>query len=377
MIATPTPAELRRRSGRKWSRMADDVLPAWIADMDFMPAPAILDAVREATELGDFGYGPTGADSGVPEAFADWAERRWGWRIDPADLIVMPDVMSGIANCIEALTRPGDAILVQTPAYPPLLSSVRAAGRELVEHPLGADGRIDLDGLAATVTRRGVRLLLLCHPHNPTGRSFDEAELSAVAKIADRNNVLVVADEVHADLTYSETAHRPFAPFLPRRTVTLNAPSKAFNVAGLRTAVCIAPMRLRTRLAALPPTRWSAFSTIGLRAARAAWSPAGALWLDACMAALRDRRDRLAERIAAECPAIVLRKPQAGYLAWLDCRALEIGDPAAFFLDRARVALSPGPDFGAAGIGFARLNFATSGEILDKILDRMFAALPR
>lgn len=369
MILAPEPALLRQRSGRKWGRYPEDVLAAWIADMDFEPAPPIAHAIQDAVACGDFGYGPTAVASGVPEAFSRWAARRWSWAVDPADVLLMPDVVGGIANCIEALTGPGDAILVQTPAYPPLPSSVKVAGRVLVEHP------VDLAGLAATIERQRVRMLLLCHPHNPTGRVFNDEELTQVAAIAGRHGLIIVSDEVHADLTFPGRRHLPLAPFAPKRTVTLNAPSKAFNVAGLRTAVCVAPPDLRARLTALPPTRWNAFSTLGLRAALAAWSGEGEAWLGECLRHLWAMRDHLAKRLAADLPGIGFTPPQAGYLAWLDCRALGLGDPAGFFLEEARVALSPGLEFGASGEGFARLNFATSRGILDEILDRMAAAL--
>jgi cystathionine beta-lyase len=371
MIETPAPEALRLRTGRKWAAARPDVLPAWIADMDFMPAPAIRHTLEEAVRLGDFGYGPAAMVSKLPEAFAAWSERRWSWRVDPADAMVMPDVVGGIANCIEALTEPGDAILLQTPAYPPLLGSVRAAGRTLIEQVIDR-GPIDFDALDILLGRHRVRMLLLCHPHNPLGRVFDEAELRAIAALAERHDLIIVSDEVHADLTFPGLPHAPFAPFAPARTVTLNAPSKAFNVAGLRAAICVAPPRLRALLAALPPTRWSAFSTLGVRAALAAWSDEGAAWLEACLAHLLAMRDRIRERLP---PSIGYDPPDASYLAWLDCRALGLDDPAGFFLERARVQLSPGPDFGAPGAGHVRLNFATSAEILDEILERMARAL--
>jgi cystathionine beta-lyase len=368
VIRTQAPERLRLRSGRKWRRHDNDVLAAWIADMDFEPAPPIARTLLEALVLGDFGYGPTAATSCVAEAFAAWAERRWGWTPDPGAVMLAPDVVGALANCIEALTEPGDAVLVQTPAYPPLLSSVRIAGRELVEAPL--DNGLD----DALLQARKVRMILLCHPHNPTGRVFSRYELALLAALAERHDLVVVSDEVHADLTFQPHVHLPFAPFAPERTVTLNAPSKAFNVAGLRTAVCVAPPALRARLSALPPTRWNAFSTLGVRAALAAWSEEGAEWLDACVDHLAAMRDRLALRLAESLPQIGYAPPAASYLAWLDCRALNVADPAAFFLEHARVALSPGPEFGAPGDGFARLNFATSAEILDEIVDRMAQA---
>lgn len=374
MIEIPSEAELRKRAGRKWRVYPDDVLPAWIADMDLIPAPAILDSLSEAIRLGDFGYGLVAATGGVPQAFARWAERRWSWRVSLDDVMLMPDVVGGIANCIEALTAPGDAILVQTPAYPPLLSSVRTAGRQLVEHVL-IDGRIDLDELDRLLSREKVRMMLFCHPHNPSGRSFTALELTGVAELARRHDVIVIADEVHADLTYRAHRHIPFATIAPERTVTLNAPSKAFNVAGLRTAVCVSRGDLQAGLKALPSTRWNAFSAPGVRAALAAWSDAGEDWLIACVDHLQARREQLAVLLARHCPAIGYVPPEAGYLAWLDCRALGLDDPAGYFLERAKVALSAGPDFGAPGEGYVRLNFATSAEILEEIVGRMGGAL--
>jgi len=374
VIDTPPIAMLRLRTGRKWTRFPDDVIPAWIADMDFAPAPVIAEALGDAIAAGDLGYGPLATDRGLPEAFAAWAGRRWGWSPSPEDVMLMPDVLGGIANCIEALTQPADAVLVHTPAYPPLLSAVRAAGRTLVEQPM-ENGRIDPDALGEALSAHSARLLLLCHPHNPTGKVYTRAELEAIAEVARRHDVIVVSDEVHADLTYAPHRHIPFATIAPDITVTLNSPSKAFNVAGLRLALCIAPAPLRARLSALPSTRWNAYSTMGVRAARAAWSDEGEAWLISCVGRLQATRDRLADILAARCPGIRYDPPQASYLAWLDCRALGLDDPAEHFLRHARVALSPGPDFGAPGAGFARLNFATSAEILDEIVARMSAAL--
>jgi cystathionine beta-lyase len=362
---------LRRRTGRKWSKHGPDTLPAWIADMDFLPAPPIRAAIADALETGDFGYGPTADASGVAQAFSAWAARRWAWALDPQAVMVMPDVVGGLANAIEALTEPGDAVLVQTPAYPPLMSSVRVAGRRLITTPLGDDG-LGLDALEATIRAERPALLILCHPHNPTGRVFSEAELRRLAGLALEHGVIVVSDEVHADLTLDSRRHIPFASLgadVAAITVTLNAASKAFNVAGLRCAVCVAEGEPRARLGKLPSTRWNAFSTLGVRAAKAAWSDAGEAWLTACVAHLERLRDRLASTLPK---GVSMVAPQAGYLAWLDFREAGLGDdPASVLLDKAGVALSPGLDFGAGGRGYARLNYATSQAILDAILERM------
>jgi cystathionine beta-lyase len=376
-LFSPPLSAMRRRIGRKWSRDGGEVLPAWIADMDFLPAPAIRETLAEALAIGDLGYGPVADASGLPEAFAAWALRRWAWTPDPASVMVMPDVVGGLANCIEAFSKPGDGILVQVPAYPPLMSSVRTAGRRLIEHPLGADG-IGLENLAQVLRRERPKLIILCHPHNPTGRVFEEAELRCLAALALESGAVVISDEVHADLTLDGRRHVPFASLgvdVAARTVTLNAASKAFNVAGLRTAVCVAEDPLRAKLKALPSTRWNAFSTLGVRASLAAWSQTGEAWQTACVAHLERMRGLLIRRLPEACPGLEWRPPDAGYLAWLDCRRLATDqEPAAYFLERARVALSPGSDFGAPGRGHARLNFATSEAVLDAIVDRLAGA---
>lgn len=381
LVQTPDLHVLQRRQGRKWSRFPADVLPAWIADMDFLQAPPIREALRTAVVEGDLGYGPTAESSGVAESFAAWAQRRWQWQIEPAAVKVMPDVVGGIANCIEALTQPGDAILVQTPIYPPFLSHVERSGRRLITSPIDG-GAIDFDRLETRIAEHRVRLLLLCHPHNPTGRCFDRCELTRIAEIASLYGLVVVSDEVHGDLVYPPRGHVPFAMLgagVAERTVTLNSASKAFNIAGLRCAVCIAPgVVLRRKLSELPSQRWTPFSTLGVRASLAAWTDEGEKWLHACVEHLRQQRDRIAQRLTAECPSIVCTVPQASYLAWLDCRDLVLDcEPADFFLDHARVALSPGREFGEPGRGHVRLNFATSAEILDEILSRMIAACAR
>jgi cystathionine beta-lyase len=265
---------------------------------------------------------------------------------------------------------------VQTPIYPPILSSIASSGRRIAASPLSGDA-IDFDALEAAASR--ARLMILCNPHNPTGRCFTRTELIRLSELAIDHDLLVVSDEIHADLALPGYEHIPLASLgtqVAARTVTLNSASKAFNIAGLRCAVCVTESAvLRQRLSALPAQRWSTFSTLGVRAALAAWTDAGAQWLSACVEHLAVTRNHLVRRLAEGLPAIRCTPPQAGYLAWLDCRELALDTAAAeFFLERARVALSPGAEFGEPGRGFVRLNFATSQDILDRILDRMIKA---
>ena len=213
-VETPTLETLRRHRGRKWSTHRSDVLPAWIADMDFLPAPVIRAALRAAIDDGDLGYGPTAERSGIGEAFAAWALMRWQWQLQPSAVMVMPDVMSGLSNCIEALTVRGDGVLVQTPLYPPILSCIVNSGRRLVACPRSGDS-IDFDALEAAIRTSRVRLFILCNPHNPTGRCCTRVELKKLAALALDYDLDVISDEIHADLTHP--GHRACSVREPER----------------------------------------------------------------------------------------------------------------------------------------------------------------
>jgi len=355
------------------------VLPAWVADMDLPPAPPIADAVRALADRGDFGYNFDAACR-VPDAFAAWRERRHGWRPDTERLRLFCDVMQAVQATLWVATEPGDGVVIFTPVYPPFLSSVTSTGRHIVDCPLDAASgwRLDADRLAAAIDER-TRAVLLCSPHNPTGRVFDQTELAAIAEVAALHDLLVISDEIWADLVYPPQRFRPFASVgndAAARTVTIGAASKAFNVAGLRCAVAhIADARVAEGLAALPDHLLGAVGSPGAEATLAAWTR-GEEWLEETRDLLLHQRDHLARRLAAELPEVGFTLPEATYLAWLDLRPLGLGDdPARWLLEHARVALSPGPDFGVHGRGFARLNFATTRAILDEILDRIVAAV--
>ncbi len=373
-------ADLRRRRGVKWSAHPPDVLPAWVADMDFPLAPAIRAALDAALDRNDLGYPPDYGATGVPEAFATWATR-WGWTFDAALTHLMPDVVEAIQSCVGTLTRASDAIVVNTAVYPPFLKAVRHAERVVAENPLTAHDRIDLDGLARLFAATRPTMVLLCNPHNPTGRVLDRDELSGIAQLAIDHDAVIVTDDIHADLTYDGREHVPMAslgPDVAARTVTLTSASKAFNVAGLRCALVIAgSVELHRRLFGSSEVARDAVGTLGIEATLAAWSSPGEEWLDACRAVLATNRDTVARWAAAQ-PGMEHRRPEATYLAWLDCRSLGLdADPAAWFLEHARVAMSSGPNFGPPGEGFVRLNFATSPAILDQILARLSDALDR
>ncbi|NTU71483.1 MAG: aminotransferase class I/II-fold pyridoxal phosphate-dependent enzyme [Coriobacteriia bacterium] len=369
---------LRSLSCIKWSRYDDDVIPAWVADMDLAPLPAAVDSVAKLAACGDFGYN-FAAHKELPELFSEWEARRHGWRPDVERTRVFCDVMQAVETVLWLHTEPGDGVVLFTPVYHPFYPAVKSTGRRVVECPLDPDGwRLDPERLEAAIDST-TRAILLCNPHNPTGRVLDAAELTAIADVAERHDLLIVSDEIWGDLVHPGATHVPLASVsddAAARTVTISAASKAFNIAGLHCAVAhIGHAGVEAALKELPRHLLGAVGTPGAMATRAAWTE-GELWLGAVREHLTAQRDHLAMRLASELPEIGFTPPEGTYLAWLDMRAYDLGDdPAKAILERGRVALSSGLDFGHAGAGWARLNFATSREILDEIIDRVASAV--
>ena len=373
---------LRRRRGTKWTRYPPDVLPAWVADMDFDMAEPIRASLARIMEANDLGYAPKLPASGLPEAFAAFAARRFpGWEVVPERMVAIADIVQGIHLAIEAFTRPGDGVCTLTPVYPPFLQAVAETGRRL-DHSTMVRGRgryeIDFDALRAAIDGR-TRLLLLCTPHNPLGRVFDRDELESLARIAIERDLVVVADEIHADVVYRGSRHIPFAslgPEVEARTVTMTSATKSFNIAGLRCAVVLfGSDRLAERFNAWPERIRGAVNSFGMEATRIAWTECDE-WLDALLAHLEGNRDFLHSFVGERLPGIRMVLPAATYLGWLDCREYGLEpDPYQWFLDRARVGFNDGRDFGDGGDGHVRINFATSRAILAQVLERMEEAL--
>jgi cystathionine beta-lyase len=365
---------LRSQTSIKWTHYEPDVIPAWVADMDLLPAPPILEAVRALLDRGDLGYN-FAAWRRIPEVFAARQETRFGWRPDVESVRLFCDVMQVVELALWLHTEPGDGVVLLTPVYHPFYTAIEACGGRRVELPLDAGTwRLDADRLEAAVDS-GTRAILTCNPHNPMGRAFSRDELVAVAEVAERHDLLVISDEIWSDLTYPGVTHVPFASISPAaasRTVTVAAASKAFNLAGMRCAVAhVGHAGIAEQLAALPGHVLGAVSSLGAEATLAAWTH-GDAWLAETLTLLESNRDHLARRLAAELPAVGFLPPEATYLAWLDFSAYELGeDPAKVLLREARVGLSSGRDFGAGGAGYARLNFATTRPILDQIIDRI------
>ncbi|MBP2706640.1 aminotransferase class I/II-fold pyridoxal phosphate-dependent enzyme [Microbispora sp. RL4-1S] len=333
--------------------------------MDFPLPEAVVEAVarRVATDLGYPAWDDDATCPPLAEAFAARMEARYGWPADPAHVRAFTDVNQALQVLLDVTTSAGDAVATHVPAYDPFLATIAGMGRRLLPIPVAADGSFALPAEPAAV-------LLLVNPHNPTGRSYTRAELESLAHYAERHGSLVIADEIHADLTYAPARHIPFATILPERTVTLTSASKAFNLGGLRCAVAHLGARpVREALAARPAHIYGAPGVLAVDATIAAWRH-GDPWLAEVMRVL-DRNRRL---VAGRLPSGAgHRTPDATYLAWID---FGVPDAAGFLLREARVLLSPGPRYGGAGT-FARLNFATSAPILEEILARIGAAINR
>ncbi|CAM5638501.1 cysteine-S-conjugate beta-lyase OS=Streptomyces tendae OX=1932 GN=GUR47_04770 PE=3 SV=1 [Streptomyces tendae] len=381
----PNPLRASRRTscagvpGVKWRTYPADVLPLWVAEMDVPLAGAVAGAVTRAMELGDTGY-PAG--TAYAEALAGFAGKRWGWDgLAVERTAIVPDVMLGVVEMLKLVTGLGDPVIVNPPVYPPFYQFVAHLDRRVVEAPLGPDLRIDLGVLEEEFRRAaaggGRAAFLLCSPHNPTGTVHTAAELVAVARPGWRRLAAarVIADEIHAPVV---TGDARFVPYLSvpgaERGLALMSASKGWNLAGLKAALAIAGPGAADDLARMPEEVGHGPSHVGVLAHTAALRD-GTGWLDAVLAGLDENR-RLTGLLAEHLPGVVHRAGEATYLAWLDCRALGLGDdPAEVFLDRGRVALSSGLPFGSGGAGHVRLNLATSPQVLTEAVRRMASVL--
>lgn len=370
--------ELARRRSEKWAGQEAGVLAMTVAEMDFPLAPPVAAAVQAALDRDDLGYASAATAAAMAEALAGFAERRLDWRVDPAQVQPIPDVVVGFVELCRALVPPGGKVALATPAYPPFFSELPQAGLGLAELPLDERGDFDLAELEAAL-RDGARALILVNPQNPTGRVLPRPALERIAELCAEHEAWVIADEIHAPLVLAGATHTPWLEVSEAARefgFSLFSASKAFNLAGLKAAQLVtASARAREATARLPRLSGHA-GLLGVLAAEAAFRE-GDAWLDAVLAQLAANRERLGAALAARLPEIRWTPPEGTYLAWLDCRGLGLGpeDPAARFLLRGRVALSPGPAYGEAGAGFARLNFGTSPELLDEAVRRIAASL--
>lgn len=376
VTADPLP-DLRLRTSSKWTLYPPDVLPLFVAEMDYPVAPAIQKALADLVSRSDTGY--VGSPGPLPGAFADFAASRWGWRPDQAGIRTTTDVSVAIVETLRQLIAPGDRVVITPPVYPPFFELVPEAGGVVQEVPLVDDGfgwSLDLDGLADAFAA-GATAFLLCNPHNPLGLVHSREALLAVAELAQAHGVVVVSDEIHGPLTHSTARFTPFLSVSDAARacgVVVTSASKAWNLAGLKCAMMLAEAPgLVAALDRMPEEVGYRTSLFGLHASVAAFR-SSVDWLDGAIAEIEASSARLSGLLAERLPAVGYRPPAASYLAWLDFRPLDLGaDPSAAILEQARVALNAGPTFGRQGAGYARLNLACSPEVLGEAIERIAA----
>ncbi len=368
---------LKARVSEKWNTYPADVLPAWVAEMDFPLAAPIRRVLEESLERDDLGYPINPRATGLPEVFAERMQERFDWAVDYKMADVITDVVQGMYVAIDRLSEPGDGVIVQTPIYPPFLSAVAETKRRLVENRLvrGSEGfEIDFDALRASIDAR-TKLLMLCNPHNPTGRVLRRNELEALASIAIEHDLVVVADEVHGDLTFDGRRHIPIAslsPEIAQRTITLTSATKAFNIPGTRCAIAhFGNTRLRSAYRSIPRHIRGGIGLLGIYATMAAWRESDD-WLTQVRSYLEGNRDLVADFVKQRLPGVEHHACEATYLAWLDCGGVELpGTPASHILETQRLALNEGHTFGDGYDPCTRVNFATSRSMLGEILERI------
>jgi cystathionine beta-lyase len=363
----------------KWTHYPGDVLPLWVADMDFRSPQPVIEALRERAEHGIFGY--SRPSPGLTRALRARLAKLYGWEVAEPDVVYLPGIVTGLNVAIQAFTAPGEGVLAQPPVYFHLLRDPVQHGRVLADPPLAPSGdgyEIDFERFERAITPE-TRLFLLCNPHNPVGRVWTRAELETLAEICLRHRLVLCSDEIHCELLYPPHRHIPIATLdreVADRTVTLMAPSKTYNIAGLDCGFAVIPNpRLRRRWMEVSAGIVPWVNIMGHTAALAALSE-GEEWLGQALAYLRANRDFLSGFLPREIPRVRMCRVEATYLAWLDCSAAGVtGKLSEFFLERGRVALSDGTDFGKGGEGFVRLNFACPREKLAEALRRMKKAL--
>lgn len=361
----------------KWSRYPADVLPMWVADMDFAVPPVVVDALRKRLEHPMLGYSV--AQDNLRAAIVADLWTKYAWRVEPQQVLFLPGVEPGFNMALHALVEPQQNVVVQVPNYPPLRNAPGNWGLNKVELPFNAvDGQFHTPLPALRDALRGGGALLLSNPHNPLGKVFDRDELKAVADICVEQDAWIISDEIHAELCFDGRKHIPTATLgaeIADRTITLMSASKAYNIAGLKTSFAIIQnAKLRERVNSARAGMVDSVNALGLEATRAAYSEAGP-WLEALKRYLQANRDYLVEAVKTRLPGVTMTVPQGTYLAWLDCSALGLDDPQGFFLKEAKVGLSAGLDFGDDAGQFVRMNFGCPRALLEEGIARMERSL--
>ncbi|WP_340538970.1 MalY/PatB family protein [Nocardioides sp. GXZ039] len=362
----------------KWGEVPDDVLPAWVAEMDYAVAEPITEALHRAIDAGMTGYPRFGAGGALGAAYAGWASRQFAHEVDPSRVVATVDVTAGVRLALDAVVGPG-GLVMPVPGYSPQLAMAEMTGRERFDLLLDPDAEraeLDLDQLDHHLSH-GARALLLTQPHNPWGRAFTRAELEAVRDVVVRHDAFVISDEIHAPLVLDGREHVPYLSIegTAEHTVAVVAASKGFNIAGLKCAqVVTASPRLHEALVSVPMARNDSWSVLGVAGSIAAYTD-GDAWLAALRERLTSQRDLLVDLLAEHLPRARMRPIEATYLAWIDLRAYGHDDPAALAVERQRVQVAAGHDYQPGLTGHVRLNFATSPERLTEIVRRLALAL--
>lgn len=371
--------ERRGTDSVKWDLADDDVIPMWVADMDFESPREVQEAIMDRVKHGVYGY--TIELDNLFEAVTKWVSRRHNWTIEREWIVFTPGVMPGILGILQAITRPGDKVILQSPVYTPFFRAVRNSGCHVLNNQLKYENNrytMNFPDLEEKAKDPRTRALILCNPHNPVGRVWTREELSTVGKICLENDVVMISDEIHSDLIYKEYKHIPLASIcdeFAENSITCIAPSKTFNLAGLNTAFLVIPdSRVRREFQNMSlPKRATIFGGI---AAEAAYTY-GDNWLDALLDYLDDNRRLLAGYLKARTPQIKVVEPEGTYLVWLDCRQLGMDNDGLekFMLEKAGIWVNQGYSFGSGGDGFIRMNIGCPRPILEKALGRLNAAV--
>lgn len=373
--------ERRNTKSVKWDGMkevfgTEDALPMWVADMDFLSPPEVVNALIERAKHGVYGY--TLKDEGFYNSLINWVKKRHNWEIERKWIVATPGVISALSLAILTFTKPSDEIILQPPVYYPFFRVVSGLGRKIVYNPLKFEnGRytIDFDDLERKINGK-TKMLILCSPQNPTGRVWTEEELSKLGNICKRNDILIASDEIHADIVYKEYKHTPIASLndFANNTITFMAPSKTFNVAGLNTAMTIIPNEelLKSFSMMLENMGLGIGNVFGITASQSAYEN-GEEWLEALLDYLKENLEFLKSFVAERMPQVKVVEPEGTYLVWMDFRSLNMSDEElrTFMLEKTKVALDDGYIFGPGGSGFQRINIATPRMILKQGLERI------
>lgn len=380
--------ERRKTRSVKWDLMemiyevedASEILPLWVADMDFPAPPAVTEALKKRLEHPILGY--TYIDEDCKTAIVKWQARRNDWEIEEQEIIFQSGVIPAIAAILQVFTNPGEAVVVTPPVYPPFFSIPENQGRKvLYSNMKETDGVYTLDYTDLEEKFKSAAFFIFCHPHNPGGKVWTEEEMKEILRLAEKHDVLIISDEIHSDLVLKPHQHIPLAKLADdqaHRIITCIAPTKTFNIAGIQAAMLVVTdpkkrLRLENHAAANGTGMMNAFAPVALKAAYEEGEP----WLDELLGVLSSNMDYVIEELGASIPAIKIIKPEATYLMWLDCRKLGIEESEIMskLMHEGKVALEPGSKYGEAGKGFLRLNVACPRSMLEDGVARIIKAL--